>query len=307
MIRNLLLFACLFLLAAACKKGDTGPAGPVGEPGAKIYSGAGVPAVSLGKPGDFYFDTQAKNMYGPRDEKGWGAPVSLSGATGVQGSQGQPGQQGSVILSGNGGPGAEDGRNGDYYLDKLTALMYGPKSDGGWGIPVNLKGPKGDKGDPGNAGAIATPWKKLKVYSETNETLQLYDSLPLAAFGVADLEALGKKGIVLVYSKPSLLLPYSFTGNISGEFYTIDSWYNLLFVGNVPSIFVMVKNTRPDLEVLSTYQYGKGEYRIVYIPISQIAAASTEKKILINNALYTPQQLKAMPYEQAAALLNLSN
>lgn|GEM_PF-6837907 len=51
---------------------------------------------------------------------------------------------------------------GDMYLDVASARLYGPKSDSGWGTPLNLKGdkgatgssgtqgPKGDKGDKGD-------------------------------------------------------------------------------------------------------------------------------------------------------------
>ncbi|WP_018630645.1 OmpA family protein [Niabella aurantiaca] len=139
-----LAIAALAVLITACKKGDTGAAGPVGEPGARIYSGTGVPEVTLGKAGDFYFDTEAKDMYGPKRGRDWGNPVSLVGATGPQG------EPGSRIIHGSGMPDAATGREGDYYLDQVQALLYGPKTNGNWGDPVGLKGPAGNNGANGN-------------------------------------------------------------------------------------------------------------------------------------------------------------
>lgn len=49
------------------------------------------------------------------------------------------GPPGSQILSSNGAPDAGLGAIGDYYLDKTTNELYGPKSqESGWGTPINL-------------------------------------------------------------------------------------------------------------------------------------------------------------------------
>ena len=72
------------------------------------------------------------------------------------------GKDGTAILSGNSTPALNVGNIGDYYFDKSSYKLYGPKKADGWGIPVILKGAdgekgndgaKGDKGDKGNDGA----------------------------------------------------------------------------------------------------------------------------------------------------------
>ena len=72
------------------------------------------------------------------------------------------GKDGTAILSGNSTPALNVGNIGDYYFDKSSYKLYGPKKADGWGKPVTLKGAdgdkgndgaKGDKGDKGNDGA----------------------------------------------------------------------------------------------------------------------------------------------------------
>jgi hypothetical protein len=48
------------------------------------------------------------------------------------------GEPGNSILNGTGAPTAGIGNSGDFYIDTLTFLMYGPKSGGIWGAPVQL-------------------------------------------------------------------------------------------------------------------------------------------------------------------------
>jgi|GEM_PF-6384931 len=182
---KLILLAFIMLIAGSCKKGDTGAAGPVGEPGARIYSGTGVPEATLGKAGDFYFDTGARAMYGPKSEEGWGDPVSLVGATGPQG------EAGSMIIQGSGVPDAAAGREGDYYLDKAQALLYGPKTDGSWGQPVSLRGPAGSNGANGTNGntILSGPQAPANSQGTTGDfylnttTLELYGPKTAAGWG----------------------------------------------------------------------------------------------------------------------------
>jgi hypothetical protein len=136
------LFALLWFtaLATSCKKGDPGPAGPqgiqgiTGNDGNTILSGTGIPAGTAGKIGDYYLDISTSNLYGPKTASGWGNSVSLKGGAGPNGNG---------ILSGNGIPSASLGVNGDFYLDKTTFNLYGPKTAGNWGIPTSLIGPAG--------------------------------------------------------------------------------------------------------------------------------------------------------------------
>lgn len=66
----------------AGQAGATGPQGPPGAPGTgtDILTGTGAPATSLGADGDFYVDTAADIMYGPKLASGnpvW--PIALEG------------------------------------------------------------------------------------------------------------------------------------------------------------------------------------------------------------------------------------
>jgi hypothetical protein len=94
------------LLFTSCKKGDQGAVGPNGAPGTAgtngangangtngntILSGEGAPTTDLGVAGDFYLDTKATALYGPKTTAGWGSPVSLVGAQGTTGAAGAAG------------------------------------------------------------------------------------------------------------------------------------------------------------------------------------------------------------------------
>jgi len=75
-----LLCIALQFSTASCKKGDNGP---VGQNGATILSGTGVPAISVGKNGDFYLDLSTMQLYGPKTDAGWGSGVQLKGNANV--------------------------------------------------------------------------------------------------------------------------------------------------------------------------------------------------------------------------------
>lgn len=80
-------------------------------------------------------------------------PQGEPGETGAMGPQGIPGKDGALILFGNGTPAETLGNNGDMYLDGAGSELYGPKTDSGWGTPLQLKGEKGDQGDAGAPGS----------------------------------------------------------------------------------------------------------------------------------------------------------
>jgi hypothetical protein len=82
-------------------------------------------------------------------------PAGSQGAQGEKGDQGAvgpAGKDGSILYSGTSTPSASVGKDGDYYLDKTSGALFGPKTVNGWGTAINLKGQKGDNGDQGNAG-----------------------------------------------------------------------------------------------------------------------------------------------------------
>src|SRR6185437_2746478 len=78
------------------------------------------------------------------------------------GATGAAGRNGSQIFSGSGAPAASLGNVGDYYLDKTNFELYGPKTAGGWGTPVLLRGAQGPQGPAGPAGVPGS-----QIYSGT--------------------------------------------------------------------------------------------------------------------------------------------
>lgn len=123
--------------------------GEDGQDGSQIHAGDGVPDASAGEVGDYYLDQTNKDLYGPKTDSGWGAPINLNGE---DGQDGVDGANGSKIHSGFGAPDATIGVTGDYYLDKSNYDLYGPKTspnkvDDGWGSPLNLRGTDGADGN----------------------------------------------------------------------------------------------------------------------------------------------------------------
>jgi hypothetical protein len=68
-----------------------GSDGVAGKNGTQIYAGTGAPGSTLGVTGDFFVDTVAHDLYGPKLAAGWGIPVALQGSTGPAGPQGPAG------------------------------------------------------------------------------------------------------------------------------------------------------------------------------------------------------------------------
>ncbi|MEM9482106.1 MAG: hypothetical protein AAGA83_00285 [Cyanobacteria bacterium P01_F01_bin.116] len=136
-----------------------------GGAGNTLRNGSGVPAAELGNDGDFYIDTAANEIYGPKALGTWGSGESIVGPQGSQGTQGDQGVQGiqgvagndgndgNTVLNGSGGPGGGTGIDGDFYIDNDTNEIYGPKTGGAWGAGTSLVGPQGATGATGSAGA----------------------------------------------------------------------------------------------------------------------------------------------------------
>lgn len=88
--------------------GAQGPRGAAGADGVTILNGTGAPADTLGKDGDFYVDTTAEEMYGPKASGAWPATgTSLVGPQGPKGNTGATGATGPIGPTGApGAPGA---------------------------------------------------------------------------------------------------------------------------------------------------------------------------------------------------------
>ena len=121
---------------AAGTAGAPGTAGAAGAPGSVIRSGTGAPGAGVGVTGDWYLDTTARVLYGPKGAGGWpGSGTSLAGTPGTPGTAGADGR---TILSGSGAPAAGLGANGDFHLDTTLWEIRGPKAAGAWPAPQAL-------------------------------------------------------------------------------------------------------------------------------------------------------------------------
>src|SRR5271166_1820222 len=83
--------------------GPAGPAGTTGVPGTdgnSVLSGVGAPSSSVGNDGDFYIDTSAEFIYGPKSSGTWPTNgTRLVGPAGAAGPAGPAGAPGSGINS----------------------------------------------------------------------------------------------------------------------------------------------------------------------------------------------------------------
>ena len=139
--------------------------------GHRLLSGTSAPSASQGDIGDFYLDSASHVLYGPKNGDAWPSGTALVGPAGPPGGSGPagpsgppgpagpagppgtPGPQGVAgagVLNGTGAPAASLGNDGDFYLDTIASVLYGPKASGAWPTSgVSLIGPKGDTGPAG--------------------------------------------------------------------------------------------------------------------------------------------------------------
>jgi hypothetical protein len=108
--------------------------GIAGANGNSVLNGTGVPSNSLGVNGDFYIDTAANEIYGPKTAGAWASGINLVGSDGLS------------LLNGSGIPGSGVGVDGDFYIDTTADAIYGPKTSGAWGGATSLIGPTGPNG-----------------------------------------------------------------------------------------------------------------------------------------------------------------
>ena len=70
--------------------------------------------------------------------------------------QGPPGARGNGVLNGSGPPNSSIGIDGDYYVDNLNNMIYGPKANGIWPPGQSMEGTQGPPGPVGPAGPAST-------------------------------------------------------------------------------------------------------------------------------------------------------
>ena len=123
-------------------QGTTGPqgaAGIAGTDGKTVRYGSGAPAAGLGADGDFYIDTAATKVYGPKVAGAWPAGASMIGPMGPQGTAGVAGPAGAQGPQGPQGATGQQGQQG----------QQGPQG---------AQGAQGQTGATGPAGAAGTQW-----------------------------------------------------------------------------------------------------------------------------------------------------
>jgi hypothetical protein len=137
--------------ANTLKKISINKAGRVVTPGINtLLSGKGAPKLTLGIDGDFFIDTKAMNIYGPKTKGKWPAAVSLKGTAGTNGTNGTNGSTGATGATGAKGTAT----NG---VDGATGPTGAPGSSGSGSAgatgATGATGPAGPTGTPGATGA----------------------------------------------------------------------------------------------------------------------------------------------------------
>jgi hypothetical protein len=121
-----------------------------GLDGKTVLNGTGIPAGTNGLVGDFYIDTTANKIYGPKATNGWGSGTSIVGQQGAAGTNGINGINGTNGATGPSGPQGLQGLKGD----KGDAGLTGPQGIQGLKGDTGLKGDKGDAGVAGATGPL---------------------------------------------------------------------------------------------------------------------------------------------------------
>ena len=140
-------------------QGPTGPDGPAGVDGKTLLSGT-APPTTEGVDGDFFIDTTADFIYGPKTAGVWPLPgTSIVGPQGVTGDTGPTGPDGadSVVPGPEGPASTVPGPEGPEGPEGPASTVPGPDGPTGPEGPAStVPGPQGDpgaQGDPGTPGA----------------------------------------------------------------------------------------------------------------------------------------------------------
>ena len=146
----------------AGQPGQPGQAGQPGADGKTILNGSGAPAATLGTVGDFFIDTAAHAIYGPKTASGWGSAVSL---VGPKGDQGSPGVSGFTTVTGATGtvPAGNEGAIDVPCPSGQTAIS------GGYTIPFTATVLE-DHPASGNPGS----WHVAAAFPSTSGTITAY-------------------------------------------------------------------------------------------------------------------------------------
>ena len=106
-----------------------------------IFFGAGIPGSDIGSVGDFYMDASKGYLHGPKTIDGWNTQSTQVGVFQQE--------TGFRFFSTSGTPTSQVGSIGDMYFDTVQKILFGPKTEDGWGSGVSLRGPRGFSGGGG--------------------------------------------------------------------------------------------------------------------------------------------------------------
>jgi phage gp45-like len=142
--------------------GATGPTGPAGEDGNTVLNGIGNPPAGVGVAGDFYINTAATSIWGPKTTT-WPAnglsmigpqgPTGATGPAGPTGATGTTGAQGSTGPQGPAGPTGPTGATGPAGPAGADSTVPGPPGATG---PAGPQGPTGATGPQGPNWQVGT-------------------------------------------------------------------------------------------------------------------------------------------------------
>lgn len=303
---TLLLCTMVLFLASCSKEGDVGPQGETGEMGAMgpqgipgkdgalILFGNGAPTETLGNDGDMYLDRAGSELYGPKNDTGWGTPLPLTGEKGDQGDAGEPGSQ---FLSSTVNPLTGEGAEGDYFLNQESGDLFGPKSASGWGTPINLKG---------TANVVASTWMDWRPWFSNAPNLVItrygIPSPVLNAVGYVSLRNLESEGgVLLVYiTSPNSTFIYPM------PYIDFNDWIAQFRINRSTSIFEFsVRSLDPTTplpeEIRELTDNRKIRYVLIPAGIQVTVAKTGEKKFMDAKAL------QQMGYDEVKELLGLSD
>ena len=150
--------------------GATGPQGPIGPTGPQGPAGATGPIGPQGPQG-LTGPTGATGATGPAGPQGPTGNTGATGPAGATGAQGIAGIDGKSILNGTSDPTNLIGTDGDFFINKNTWNIFGPKVAGAWPAGVQLS-------NPYSIPQLTTAQRNAlaATLNETNVGYQVYDT-----------------------------------------------------------------------------------------------------------------------------------
>ncbi len=282
----------LVAIITSCKKDDTTrpavTANNGGVKGAKVYSGTTDPSDTLGTIGDFYINLSTDLLFGPKTVSGWGTSVSLSQVGSFTGTEN--GATNGQLYNGSGPPSSTLGTVGDFYLDTVAYMLYGPKTAAGWGTPIAVQRPgtntdvKTDLFTVTNANWL---WNSQYVFETSSSSYTEYFTRYYVRVNNTVTQDVLNNGMVLVYMQPSPVnnpnqwapLPYQFASSFG---YTYNYVY-VTAVGQVTLMFFFIQtDSTATIPTLSTYAEETREYKIITVT-GQTGIFMTTHHVNLNN------------------------